>query len=235
MNFRSKPWRRRLRENLMMWIIFLPLMLIGVGLLGLAVLKVTQHLAAQSWQPVQATLLERSVAVEKNSAHGNKIGGAERLAGKFSYKWEGKSYESIRVSFFNAMTRTMGMAPDDWDKRVGDVLGEPGGTLTVWVNPHDPSEAVALRDLRWLEIGAMVGFGLMLVWIGWLFLFGGNPHTAKAAFSWCAVGVTWAIGLVLGVLVPLLWRDGHPVWAALTALPLILAICGTVNGLRLGE
>ncbi|SFV01752.1 DUF3592 domain-containing protein [Pseudoduganella namucuonensis] len=218
----------------MVWLImFVPFLLIGVFLLGLAALKIAQHLDAQSWQPVRATLLERGIAVEQNAGGGDRPGGASRVSGAFSYQWQGKRYESSRLSFFTAKTRAMGYAPDDWDARLDAIVGEPGGAFTAWVNPLDPAEAVALRDLRWLEVGAMVGFGLLLVWLCSALLFGGDPHQAAAGFSWGTVGVMWIVGLLLGVLCPLLWRDGHPVWAALTALPLMLAVYGTGHGLLL--
>lgn len=217
----------------MYWLMFLPFLVIGVVLLGLAVMKVTQHLRAQSWQPVQATLLERGVATEKNSSGGDRIGGTSRLSGAFAYQWQGKRYESDRLSFSTAKTRSMGINPDDWDARLDAILGSPGNVFTAWVNPLAPAEAVALRDLRWLEIGAMLGFGLPLVWLSAALLFGGDPHQATAAFSWRVVGVMWGVGLLLGVLSPLLWRDGHQVWAAFAALPLMLAMYGTVHGLQL--
>ncbi len=218
---------------MMIWLFFLPFLLIGIVLLGLCVMKVAQHLQAQSWQPVQATLLERGVELETNASGDEKIGGAASLSGAYAYQWQGRRYKSSRLSFSSAKTRSMGMDPDDWDARLDKLMGEPGNTFQVWVNPAAPAEAVALRDLRWLEIGAMAGFGLLLVWLSAIFLFGGDPHRATAAFSWRTVGVMWLVGAYLGVLVPLLWRDGHPVWAVLCALPLLLAMYGTMHGIQL--
>ncbi|MES2318171.1 MAG: DUF3592 domain-containing protein [Pseudomonadota bacterium] len=215
----------------MIWLFFTPFLLIGIVLLGLAVMKVTQHLAAQAWQPVQATLLERGVDNEKTSSGGDKIGGTSSLSGAFSYQWQGKRYESRQLSFSTAKTRSMGIDPDDWDARLDALLGEPGHAFTAWVNPKSPGEAVVLRDLRWLEIGAMVGFGLLLVWLSAVFLFGDDPHQATPGFSWVTVGVMWVVGALLAVLCPLLWRDGHPVWAVLAALPVTLAVYGTGYGL----
>ncbi len=219
------------RHPLMIWLFFLPFLLFGIALLGLAAMKVTQHLDAQSWQPVRATLLERGVATEKNASGSDRIGGAARISGAYAYQWQGKRYESNRLSFFSAKTRSTGIDLDDWDARLATLIGAPGNTFYAWVNPRAPSEAVVLRDLRWLEIGAMVGVGLLLVWLSAAFLFGADPHQTAPAFSWRAVGIMWVVGLLLAVLCPLLWRDGHPVWAGITGIPLMLAVYGTAYGL----
>jgi hypothetical protein len=169
---------------MMIWLFFLPFLLIGVVLLGLCAMKVLQHLRAQSWQPAQATLRARGVQLETDAGGAEKIGGAASLSGAYAYQWRGRRYESGRLSFSSAKTRSMGMDPDDWDARLDQLIGEPGNTFRVWVNPAAPAEAVALRDLRWLEIGAMAGVGLLLVWLSAIFLFGGDPHRAAAGFSW---------------------------------------------------
>lgn len=225
--------RKRRWQALWHGLFFLPFLLIGIGLLSLSAWKVAEHLRAQAWQPVQATLLARAQTREKTTGGGERIGGTARLNGAFSYQWQGRRYESGRLSFSIAQTRSMGLDPDDWDARLGALIGAPGDTFTAWVNPRAPAEAVALRDLRWLEIGAMLGFGLPLVWLSALMLSGVDPHRAGAAFSWRVVGVMWVVGLLLAPLCPLLWRDAHRVWAGIALLPLLLAVHGTLHGVRL--
>ena len=214
-------------------LIFVPFLLIGIALLFFAGYKVVQHLSAQSWQPVQATLLERGQSHEQTSSGSNKIGGTSRISGAFAYTWQGKRYQSTRLTFSTVRTRSMGMDPDDWDNRLDQLLGERGNTFTAFVNPRAPAQAVAMRDLRWFEVGAALGFGLPLVFLMSTLLFGGNPHETTAAFSWRAVGVMWVVASLLAVLCPLLWRDGHPVWAGICALPVLLALHGTVHGIQL--
>jgi len=216
----------------MTWIIFIPVLLFGAALLILAAVTVARHLSSLSWLPVPATLLERGVERNHGSSSGDNIKAAARHSGKFAYQWQGRSYESTRVSFSSAMTRSVGSSIDDWDQRLSALLGEVGGTLSVWVNPRAPSQAVALRDLRWVEIGCQIGLGAILLWLASVFLFGTDPQAAQAVFSWRTVGAMWVAGLYLGILVPLLWRDGHPVWSVFAAIPLLLAINGTLHGMR---
>jgi hypothetical protein len=225
----SRKRRPQGRKSIMIWLFFLPFLLIGIALLALAATKVTQHLGAQAWQPVRAMLIERGVVNEKNANGSDRIGGAASISGAYTYEWQGKRYESRRLSFFSAKTR--GMVPDDWDARLDAILGESGGSFDAWVNPRAPNEAVVLRDLRWFEIGVMVGVGLLLMWLSAAFLFGGDPHAATTGFSWRAVGVIWVVGSPLSALCPLLWRDEHSLWAGAAAVPLLLAMYGTLHGL----
>lgn len=216
----------------MTWLFFGPFLIIGIALLLLAGMTVARHLAAQSWQPVQATLLERDVEVERNRSGSERVDGGTRYSARYVYQWQGKKYESTRVSLSSAMSKGADMMPDDWNERIDGALGNPGGTLTVWVDPAHPNDALVLRDIRWLETGIEIIFGLLLIWASSLFLFGYDPHAASAGFSWRTVAITWTIGMPLAVIVPLLWRDNHQVWAVLAALPLLLALYGTVYGLR---
>lgn len=215
----------------MHWLIFLPFLLIGIFLLCFAATNVQQHLSAQSWQPVQATMLARGVSHEITADGRAKIGGTSRMSGAYAYAWQGKRYESDQLSF--SKMRTRNIDPGDWEARLDELLGPPGSTFTAYVNPLAPAQAVVLRDVRWFEVGVAIGFGLLLVFLMSALLFGGDPNQSKAAFSWRAVGIMWVVGCLMAVLCPLLWRDGHPVWAAICALPLLLALHGTVHGIQL--
>ncbi len=222
---------RKRRQALLWRLLLLPFLLLGLALLGLAGVKVAQHLDAQSWQPAQATLLERGASAQ------TRVGGATRRTATYLYHWQGRYYESTQLSFFAASASTQ---IDDWEARIDARLGRPGEQFTVWVDPRQPSDAVVVRELRWLEIGAMVGFGLALTAAACAFLFNDTrtapartaPASTAPTFSWRAVGALWVLGLGLGLLAALLWRDGHPVWAGLAALPALLAAHGTLHGLR---
>jgi hypothetical protein len=224
----AKKDRGRFRDKLWFRLFFIPFLAFGLGLLALAGIMVAHHLASQSWQPVSATLLERGI--EQSTSDDS---GATRLKAKFAYRWQGRDYQSTRTSFSHMMASDMSIKPDDWDERLDSLLAKPGATITAWVDPAHPADAVVLRDIRWLEAGIEIIIGLLLVWASALFLFGYDPHRTKQEFSWRVVIAMWIVGVPLAVLVPLLWRDAHQVWAALAALPLLLAIFGTTNGLRL--
>jgi Protein of unknown function (DUF3592) len=222
---------RKARSKTMMYLFFMPFFIIGLFLLALSAYQVIQHYRAQTWQPVQATVLDQSVAHELNAQGRAAIGGTSRTTGHYSYEWQGRRYQSDQLSFFYAKTRQWGASADQWDAKLQAMMQDPSGKVTVWVNPHQPAQAVMLRDIRWLELGAMVIFGLLLVCSSGLFLWGGDPQTAQAKFSWMTVGAMAVTGVLLTPLSLLLWRDSHAVWAVVAMLPLLLALVGIYNGL----
>jgi hypothetical protein len=225
----SRKKRQPKNSLLIIWLLFLPLLLFGIFLLGLTVQMINAHLQALSWQPVNATLLARYAEHDSQ-----KLGRASRHGGKFSYVWQDRVYESTQLSFSRMYASSAGSQIDDWDARLHATIGSPGQQFTARVNPDNPTEAVALSAVRWVEVAIYLGFGLLLVWASYLFLVGmQRPQNQPAVFSWRAVAIMSAIGLPLLVLSPLLWRDQHGVWAVVVALPALLALHGVVHGLRL--
>jgi hypothetical protein len=228
---KTRQGRRWWRTHGMIWALFLPVLLGGLILLTIAGRQVVQHVDTLAWEPVPAQLLARGHEVSPRNDGPTRRPGNRRITGRYAYHWQGRRHEGTQVALSSVYSRSIGWT-DDWEDRLSSHLGEPGQSLTVWVNPQDPGQAVAFRDLRWAEIGVEVGFGLMLTLIGWLFLSGWNPQPLAAGFSWRVVGTMGVVGSCLAVLTPLLWRDGHPVWALFAAAPLLLAINGTVVGWR---
>ncbi len=219
------------RTRLVIWALFGPVILVGLAAQAFAAVLVARHIASLQWRPVPAVLLERGVEWEdRTSAGTRRLHNTQRLSGRFAYEWQGKRHESEQVSFSLMKSSTQGIELDGWDDKLDRHLGPQGGQLQVWVDPNVPTSAVALRDIRWLEVGLLIGFGFMFTWAGWLFVSGRDPHRDKPAFSWRTVGTIGVFGLLPGVLVPLLWRDGHPVWAGVCALPLLLALYGVCYG-----
>jgi Protein of unknown function (DUF3592) len=228
----NKKKRRHLQGLIIIWLIFLPFLVFGIFLLGLAGDMIHSHLRALSWQPVTATLLERY------TEQGSRKSNTSRQIGKFSYVWQDQLHESTKLSFSRMYAHGGGAGIDDWDKRLAATTGNVGQQFSARVNPANPTEAVALPDVRWTEMALYLGFGLLSTWAGYTFLFAMNQKhqaTQKPGFSWRAVAIMAAFGLPLLVLAPLLWRDQHGIWAVLVCLPSLLALHGVVHGLRLKQ
>lgn len=226
----NKKKRQQLTSRIIICTLFLPIFLFGFFLLGLAGQMITLHLQALSWSPVSATLLTRHAEHD-----GKTIGRASRPAGKFRYVWEDRVYESKQLSFSLMYSRSTSGAIDDWDDRLEATIGEVGQQFTARVNPQRPAEAVALPDVRWVEVAIYLAFGVLSVWAGGLFLFGMRDGKPKQtiSFSWRSVAIMAVFGLPLLVLAPLLWRDEHGVWAVVVCLPTLIVINGVVHGIKL--
>jgi hypothetical protein len=222
---------KKRHANIMFQLLFAPFLAIGLVLCAWSAYVVVQHLGSQAWQPAPAVLLSQGEAKELTSSGAAAIGGTSRVAGLYSYVWQGQTYQSDRLSFSQMKTREWGISADGWDGKLKAKLPQAGAQFTVWVNPKQPAQAVMLRDIRWLELGALVIFGLLLVVSSSVMLWGGDPHAAAQGFSWISVALMAAVGIPLAGLALLLWRDGHPIWAASACLPLLFALIGLYNGL----
>ena len=201
----------------------------GIALLATAYWQVGRHLQSASWVQTPAVVLE----VGDDYSHDLRTGfqkWTRRLVGKLAYEYEGRRYVTEQLGFSYTRDRSL----DDWWPNIRTRLGQDGSVVSVWVNPRDPTDAVFERGVRWTELAIMLGFGGLLTFAGWHFLFGtpmGEAPTVPA-FSWRVVGGFGVVGVLGLVLTPLLWRDGHPAWAVTSALPAVLAVVGVYNGLR---
>jgi len=126
--------------------------------------------------------------------------------------------------------------------QLADRLGEPGSAIRIRVNSADPTESVAFAGIRWAEVGACLLFVFGMGSGGGFFLFAafakGPPRRLPKS---CAppvrvrgltVIVLWLLTPLVGLLAWLLWRDGHPLWAAALALQWPLTLNASVAWLR---
>lgn len=212
-----------MRKDRFSWPLFLfglPFALLGLIALGFAVWQLSGHLRAQGW-------VEHPAVLESLGSHHAKTNSAirsrsSRLEGSYRYTWEGRAYVGERIAF--SQVHAYGL--DDWDEDIAAALGEPGNTITIWVNPADPAESVVIRDMRWGEFGAYLLFVFGMGGGGAFFLHGAltshrprPPAKAKPPrVKLKTVIILWLLTPLFGMLAWMLWRDGHPVWAGLLAL-----------------
>lgn len=208
--------------------IALPFLLLGVAGWGLALYPVVQHLRAMEWQSVPGQLLR---LYEDTSERGR----TSRLAGEFSYRWQGREYRSTRL-YFGVMRDNF---DDGWRQRFVDDVGAEGSAINVLVNPNDPASAVAQPAIRWLEVGCGMLGGSMFGIGGVLWLYAARGRRNDGAGRDVAGTVSWPLVLTLLAFSPLwatlawlLWRDGRPGWSLAATLPVLLALNGVRAGLQ---
>jgi len=218
--------KQRSRFSWPLFLFGLPFALLGLIALGFAIWQLSSHLRAQSWEEHRAVL--ESISDRTAKRHGMSSARTTRLEGRYRYSYANQEYVSERLAFSLAYAAGL----DDWDEAIAAELGEPGSSITIWVNPADPAESVAIRDMRWGEFGAYLLFMFGMGGGGAFFLHGaftshrprpttpGKPPRVKLK----TVIVMWLLTPLFGMLAWMLWRDGHPVWAGLVALQLPLTL-----------
>lgn len=228
------------KKNRSLW----PILVAGTAfsLLGLVALliagwQIVSHLRAQHWV-AQPAILE-SVQTSDSPRSGSSLSArTSRVEGRYRYQFAGREYVSERLSF--SIVRSSGL--DDWDEQLRQSLGAAGGTISVLVNPDNPTESVALDAIRWAEVGATLLFAASMGGGGCLLLsiaVGKGrrpPHRVKTPPVIVVRGRTvilmWLLAPVFGTLAWLLWRDGHGIWAGVAAVQLLLAANASVAYLR---
>lgn len=212
-----------------LFLIGIPFAALSLIALGLATWQITSHVRALSWVEHPATLL----ALDSLRARSNTVISqrSSRLQGSYGYTINGRQYVGEQIAF--SQVHAYGL--DDWDEDIADALGKPGSSITIWVNPKDPAESVAIRDMRWGEFGVYLIFAFGMGCGGVFFLSGaftrgGPPPKANAKpprVKLKTVIIMWLLTPLFGTLAWLLWRDGHPVWAGVVSLQIVLTLNAT--------
>jgi hypothetical protein len=112
------------------------------------------------WKPIDATVMQTGVDDDHCNNLGSLLGDRCRYSGNFpsvSFTWEieGETYYSSDFMTYPPNLSTYGQA-ERWMQDRGMV---PGGNITGFVNPDDPSEAVLVRQ-SWAELLVHTGDGL---------------------------------------------------------------------------
>lgn len=212
-----------------LFLIGIPFAALSLIALGLATWQITCHLRAQSWVAHPAVL--EALGSESAASRHMRIDHTSRLHGSYRYTVADRDYVGKQLAF--SWVYAYGL--DDWDEDIADALGEPGSSITIWVNPKDPAESVAIRDMRWGEFGVYLIFAFGMGCGGVFFLsgafaHGGPPPKANAKpprVKLKTVIIMWLLTPLFGTLAWLLWRDGHPLWASVVSLQIVLTLNAT--------
>jgi len=112
------------------------------------------------WKPIDATVMQTGVDDYHCNNLGSLLGDRCRYSGNFpsvSFTWEveGETYYSSDFMTYPPNLSTYGQA-ERWMQDRGMI---PGGNITGFVNPDDPSEAVLVRQ-SWADLLVHTGDGL---------------------------------------------------------------------------
>lgn len=114
---------------------------------------------AQTWPQVQATLLATDL-----EQHYSDNSYTYEVTARYRYRYDGQDYEGTRVGL------TVGSDNiGDWHQRIHRRLQRAlsnSDSITVYVNPDDPADAVINRDIRWGYLGLLSLFPLVFGGVG---------------------------------------------------------------------
>ncbi|MDN3637817.1 DUF3592 domain-containing protein [Simiduia curdlanivorans] len=131
----------------------LPFAGVGVGFLFFSIIpSLYEWQQMHQWQPVDAQLL--SAKLQTN--HGDDSTTYQALA-SYRYYFRGTAYESDRVGIMSG-SDNIGSWQEDKAYELKRALAK-GGSISVYVDPDKPDQAVVYRELRW----GMLGFKLIFV------------------------------------------------------------------------
>jgi len=127
---------------------------VGVFMTGMLFYLIIQSLMMSSWEETPATV----VSANLESHSGSKGGTTYKVKARYKYEYGGQSYESSRVHI-----GSMAMMSKEQRKQFNTLDGarKAKKTVTCYVDPNDPSEAVLNRSLSMAAVAMCLVFGLV--------------------------------------------------------------------------
>lgn len=154
----------------------------GLVLLKGAAPRAYDWLRMQSWEQTEAVLLE--VRDARSTQPDGQPSDLPKTQVLYRYDFNGQTYEAARLSISRSVD-SIGNFHSALRRRV-IVAHQNQQPVQVWVNPHNPSEAVIDASLRpdfWaIQVGIVAvfgGIGVLLLWCGLWFW----PRRARAFAS----------------------------------------------------
>jgi hypothetical protein len=156
------------RNRVFMTLFALPFAGIGIGMLLFLLLPMLREWhATQAWVPVEAYVTSANL----ESSRGSKST-TYRAVASFRYTWDGLDYTGSRIGLSKGADN-IGDYQQDMASALMRAL-QNQTPVTIYINPHHPSQSIYNRDLRpvllafyGLFIVVFGGVGVGLLWMTW--------------------------------------------------------------------
>lgn len=141
----------------------LPFAAIGIGIFIWSIgIPVKTWYGMQAWQPVEASLTAAEVKSRRvRNEDTNDYTTVYQATASYSYDYKGSTYSNTKVAINDGYSSYGGFY-----ERLGDTLEydfKAGRSVTAYVNPDKPSQALLNRELRlstlWFALVAVMVFG----------------------------------------------------------------------------
>jgi ankyrin repeat protein len=117
------------------------------------------YVRASSLVPVAASLNNVQLVSGDSKTRG--------VRAEYSYTWQGERYASDRVSLQQSARGADNLG--DWHQRWFNTLDaayKNKTTVTAWINPNDPTDAVLDKDIRWAKVWFAIPFATLFTGVG---------------------------------------------------------------------
>lgn len=130
---------------------------VGIGMFAFKSMPmIVDWVKVQSWQPVQANLIDHSLAYSSSGEGGTTY----KAKASYEYYYNNQKYTAKRVGISGG-SDNVGSYHQDMQRKLSRVGNKP---MTVWVNPNEPSQAIIDRSFR---------YGLLFFYFVFVVVFGG--------------------------------------------------------------
>lgn len=174
MNAKGKLSNNSLKQGSGCLTIFgLVFLIAGLGIGLFAMKNLFLNLKANSWHATQATILSAELKVNRGDDSD-----AYKAIGQYRYEYAGVSYESSQL-FFGNMSDNIGSFHQDLVNNMQQHRSRQQ-SMTAWVNPDNPGEAVLVKKPRWGLFSLMMLFPLTFGGIGGGIIWGAKKAKKKS-------------------------------------------------------
>lgn len=145
----------------------------GVGIFLWGLVSIYDAFQARNWQPVEATITHVEQVISRgddSTSYG--------VRGSFNYEYQGKRYTSNKLNFYTG-TDNIGDYQQDFYRELQQVKNSQR-TVTAYVNPENPNEAVIDKRIRWGMLGFQSIFLLVFGGVGLGIIIAGRYASKKA-------------------------------------------------------
>lgn len=146
-----------MKGKVFLFLFALPFFGVGVWMAWSAGSGIVESRQMQQWPPVQASLLDAGY-----KTHSGDDSDTYEAYADYEYEFAGQRYRNNRVAIAGGADN-IGDYQQDLGRRLGNAR-DSGASVTIYVNPENPADAIVDRSVRW----GLIGFKSIFI-----FVFGG--------------------------------------------------------------
>jgi ankyrin repeat protein len=116
------------------------------------------------WRVSNLVAVQASVVDVRHSRSGK---GSSAVRARYTYFWQGTRYASEQISLQQGPRSSDNLS--DWHERWFETLKQVQtnqSTITAWIDPNNPSDAVIDKEVRWAKVWFAIPFATLFTGVG---------------------------------------------------------------------